>query len=118
MNDDMRSVMNGYMRSPAADSRNTVLEAEELQGQAEEDEIDASDELLAQASEAVSDDASEGTSETPALKTISVPDVQDMDYYVRQHYRSYMISALNEQLTTGGLSEMFGTPIITSEMAV
>ncbi len=35
MNDDMRSVMNGYMRSPAADSRNTVLETEELQGQAE-----------------------------------------------------------------------------------
>ncbi len=64
----------------------------------------------------MSDDASEGTSETPALKTISVPDVQDMDYYVRQHYRSYMISALNEQLTTGGLSEMFGTPIITSEI--
>ncbi len=98
--------MTDEVRCAVTGSDNTAPEAEAVQGLAEE-EPDMSEELAAQASEAAA--------KPPALKQITVPDIQDMDYYIRRHYRSYMISALNEWLTTGDLSELFGTPIITPE---
>lgn len=49
-------------------------------------------------------------------RTVVVPDVQDMDYYVRRHYRSYILAQLNEMLVTGELSELLDTVVVSQQI--
>ena len=46
-------------------------------------------------------------------RVVVVPDIQDMDHFVLQYYRTRLISSINEMLVTGQLSELFETPIFT-----